>query len=627
MTKWKWAAAFLFVLVLTVLVAPLLIDVDSRVRPMIQNSIQSRLKVKAEVGALQLSLWRGLAVSLASLHIQDESSGRTLFRVGPSRIQLRLWSLFEGRPEAVFVADSPEFFLWKTEGGAWIFSDLMRAPVSATPTVEATPVPTETSRISFAIPLLSIEIKKGRFEIEGPETRQKIVLKEIGLKSSPLQKTEALRLEMSSEVELGGFPMTVKGPWVAEAEVGGQKILFGMDLSQTEISMSPHFLKPKGKGLKVHFQGRPQAPGLQIESLRIQPGDAEIQIAGPVGSEKIDLDVETLGLSLESLAEWVPSLSSFQMLGVVSAQAKITRDGPTAPIAVKGQLKAPILTAMRVPLRQVSVSYSWLNSKAEIPSWSAQLFDGSIGGDVRVDLASQTRGLSGRFRGKSINLEKLIELRAPVAKGSITGKGDLDFEFRSSGSNAEAFRKNLFAKGSFSAQEGSLSGLMALKAIGEKLKSIPGAQDKLSQVQVGDKYRDLSIRFELKDQRISLSDGKIHLEQARADATAWGEIRSDLGLTVQGDLFLPLNPVPRRLAVPDGRARIPYQLLGTAVSPAPNWDVTTKAVAGAYVEQEGVKALNQGLKNLKEQTKDPNIKKLLDQVPEDVGELLKNIKF
>lgn len=278
-------------------------------------------------------------------------------------------------------------------------------------------------------------------------------------------------------------------------------------------------------------------------------------------------------------------------------------------------------------LTEINTDMTFKNLVLTLKNTSLKAFNGKANVNLTCDFSAPktTYKIGGAVEGVDINAavtSQFADLKDSV-KGNLYSKMNIAGE----GVKVSEVKKNLTGKGDFKILNGSWSALAGLKMLGEKLKSIPQAKDKLSGLSMGDKFKTMRSNFTIKDSRFYLEKAEMDMEETRTALHGDGWVNFDKIMYFKGDILAPLSDAPSSLKTADGRAKIPVEFGGPMMGPNVKWEVTTNALAQAYLRGAGEKAVSEGLKNLKDSVKDENAKKILDKIPANAGDLLKNLKF
>jgi hypothetical protein len=151
----------------------------------------------------------------------------------------------------------------------------------------------------------------------------------------------------------------------------------------------------------------------------------------------------------------------------------------------------------------------------------------------------------------------------------------------------------------------------------QKIQNIPRADKLLSQLDISEKFESLKGSMNLENGITTIESISMNIPKNKAEAKASGTIDAKNNLKINGNIILPLDNVPAELKISDGRASIPFEVLGSTEAPAMNWDKTITYVVHAYSKDEGKKIIKEQVNRLKE--------KLMKD--EKIKDFIKGIKF
>jgi hypothetical protein len=219
--------------------------------------------------------------------------------------------------------------------------------------------------------------------------------------------------------------------------------------------------------------------------------------------------------------------------------------------------------------------------------------------------------VGGEVAGLDVNAA--ITSQMPPMKDNLFGKIFSKFTVAGSGVTKAKAKTTMKGSGNFKLENGQWSALKVLQMVGEKLSSIPGAKDKLGGVKVSGKFRQMKSDFNIAGGRFNIVNLVGDMEEANTGLNGNGYVDFDMNLSLIGKIFAPAGgDVPAELRAPDGRAAIPYEIGGLATSPSFKYEVTAKAVGGAYLKKEAGAAVKKAVENI---NAPPAVKDLLKKLP------------
>jgi uncharacterized protein involved in outer membrane biogenesis len=241
---------------------------------------------------------------------------------------------------------------------------------------------------------------------------------------------------------------------------------------------------------------------------------------------------------------------------------------------------------------------------------SAQAFAGKIGFNSTVDFkpVDPAYSVGGDVAGLDVNAAASNQM--PSMKDTLFGKMAAKFAVNGSGVTKTKAKQTMKGSGNFRIDNGSWSALKAMQAVGEKLKSIPGA-DKLAGISVTDKFKVLKSDFTISNGNFNIVNMIADMEGANTGLTGAGHVDFDMNMDLQGKILAPVPQPPPEIRNADGRAAVPYEISCLATAPCLKMDNTISVLAKAY----GKKALGDAAKKALEGIDNPTVKDLLKKLP------------
>jgi uncharacterized protein involved in outer membrane biogenesis len=576
-----------------VLLLPVFFDANKYIKPYVERAIASKLDVEPHLGRFSVSLWGKLAVNVAGVDLIDKQTKKSVFKVADASIELPIPPLFNKIADVTVFVREPQISAIKLRGGQLNFMRLLKSSQStgsgeAPPAAAAPLALLKDFKISITTAIEDAKINY-RDEVTGEVT----TLSNFDFLVKDFSLDEPFKYKITARLNSSQGGMHVSGP----AEVAG----------------TIRILKNSGEISGIDTAGK-----INLDSLELGNGSFEKQkgeplnfaVAGTIflnhANVKIDSNVESIRAKTEID---IKSYSPFDSVATIRAP--------------KIDLEA--LMKMNAKLTDVNVEARITPTEVQVRESRLKVFKGEYSGTMNMNykLSAKTFSMKGKISGIDVN--EAITSQAPDLKNSLVGSLNADFSLKSSGAAAADYKKNLTGEGVFTLKDGSWSALYALKMIGEKLAGIPGAKERIGDLKVGDKIQTGKSNFKIANQNIQLWSTIIDMKDTKATVIGGGDVGFNKQLKFKGFLIAPLGSPPPELKNSDGRAKIPFEVSGAVNSPNVNWNVTTDAVAKAYLKQEGGKALE---KLIKDNIQDENIKKIIEKAaPEGLDKLLKDIKL
>lgn len=388
---------------------------------------------------------------------------------------------------------------------------------------------------------------------------------------------------------------------------------------------------------------------VQMTQTSMMIGESDIGVSGEVknfkspvikveaSSRLMNVD-EMLGLSPvgepEKAATKAPEKTDQEIDREVEAMAQgpidILKKNPVMRnLVFQSQTKITKLIMKKIEMTNVSAVVDFEKLVLSMKDARLGIFGGQASSKISVDFNGKdpTYKIGGAI--KDLDMDQALAHQFADLKGFLGGKTSANFDVAGSGVVPSKVKMNLTGQGQFDLKDGTWSALSVLQKLGEKLQQIPGAKEKLGGARVGNKFKTLGGKFTIGNGQLNLINVTMELSEGNTGLVVNGKVSFNKTMELTGKLMLTANDVPKKLIGPDGRAHIPFELRGPLMSPEVVWEKTLTPVATAYGEHEAKKALGkaaeQGLQKLKENIKDENIKKVLEN--QNAQDLLKKIGF
>ncbi|HAV42809.1 TPA: hypothetical protein DCX15_02170 [bacterium] len=261
-----------------------------------------------------------------------------------------------------------------------------------------------------------------------------------------------------------------------------------------------------------------------------------------------------------------------------------------------GTLDISELIYLKESYRNVHAEVKFADNELKIPSLTANLYDGSLGGQGRLLLAKiPTYEFTGRITDVTVN--QMLSHLTPV-KDLVFGRLTADISFSGQGVELDQMKRNLTAVGDIRLNDGRLRGRLPLKEgflnlLGiSKEREIP--------------YQGLSAQIKIKDGVIKTADFKISGRDM--DIWASGEVSLDSRLNLLGTSILSKDlsdmvrgEVSSLLKDKEGRLSVSYELTGTLSSP--RFRLSTRDIT-EKIQQESEEKVTKEVDRLKEEVQE-----------------------
>jgi len=419
----------------------------------------------------------------------------------------------------------------------------------------------------------------------------------------------------------------------------------------------PVELKDLSITAKTRVPFKPTAPPLEIADISdlrvaVALGPSLIQVKGTVLNGQATMTVSSPSVNTADLPITLPLTKPVELKELtVTAKTRVPFK-PTAPpleiadisdlrlgvvlgksvLSVKGTLLAghanvtlsspsvqtgdlPVETglAKSVELRNLLVNADLKGPNARLSNASFQLFDGRFKADGEMSTGSPTPPFRGKVRIDGLQLGPALATISPDSTVSMSGTAAMDLAVTGRGFTLPDLTKALEGPGHLRIKNGKIEGINLMEEAVTLLKVAGLSPDRLK-----------STAFSAIETDVMIEQGLVNVQKLLMDshdfqATGAGTVGFDQALNLAVNLHLSpalsqklaaSSPIAR-IALKEGRLRLPFQITGTLQAPA--YGLDTKELTGKVQEQvkeqvnEAVKGLLEGTtnpKDLQQQGKD-----------------------
>lgn len=659
------------VLIVVVLVAPLFYDVNTKIKPQIQTAIEENLNAKAEIGKLSLGVLFGINIGIESLKIIETADNNVFFEMKDAKLKIPYASLFTGKVAITLDAKSPTLKLNRDAQGNLNVSKLMKPKKAEAPAEKSGDGSAGGSAALGKIDF-STDITDANIEFHDRQAGTDYKINRLDFKSHNIGIGHPFETEVSANLDINNKrDMKVSGKVVfsgkTEIAMDGsnlEKVVSKAKLDLTDVEVSqPSLNKAKGSPLTLDTDILVSKDMTYSGTATLKGADFRVAGFVPKATDVVgDFQIKTNELDIKKMSMKVGS-SDFNLSGSVKdfeapvvnltfSSKKLNLDEmlpkpkegsgkgsaePEDPKALEkslAELEGPIAMVRQNPvlrkmnLRAQTSIDSLIMKNAEISNIKAvatfrdlvlsmdnttlAAFNGSGNVDLKIDFSQRKPSYSFKAKVQKLDTNKAMVSQFKDLDKTLTGLANASFEIKGSGVTMDDLNKNLNGRGNMNVENGSWSGLGVLKAVGDKLKSIPKAGEMVSGIKISDKFKTLKSDFSIGGGRFNILNGIMEMEGANTSVTLNGFVAFTKDMLMKGDIVAPMGQVPKKMSTSDGRGKVPYEVKGTVDNPKVDWDKTLGPVATAFAQQEGEKL----------------IKKEVDKIKNDaVKKLFKGIKL
>ncbi|MEK7726735.1 MAG: AsmA family protein [Nitrospirota bacterium] len=295
---------------------------------------------------------------------------------------------------------------------------------------------------------------------------------------------------------------------------------------------------------------------------------------------------------------------------VLGGHANVTLSSPSVQT---GDLPVETGLAKSVELRNLLVNADLKGPNARLSNASFQLFDGQFKADGEMSTGSPTPPFRGKVKIDGLQLGPALAAISPDSMVSMSGTAAMDLAVTGRGFTMPDLTKALEGPGHLRIKNGKIEGINLMEEAVTLLKVAGLSPDRLKTTAFSAIETDVMIKQGL------VNVQKLLMDSHDFQATGAGTVGFDQALNLAVNLHLSpalsqklaaSSPIAR-IALKEGRLRLPFQITGTIQAPA--YGLDTKELTGKVQEQvkdqvnEAVKGLLEGTtnpKDLQQQGKD-----------------------
>ena len=286
---------------------------------------------------------------------------------------------------------------------------------------------------------------------------------------------------------------------------------------------------------------------------------------------------------------------------VLAGQANVTLSSPSVQT---GDLPVETGLAKSVELRNLLVNADLKGPNARLSNASFLLFDGQFKADGEMSTASPTPPFRAKVKIDGLQLGPALAAISPDSRVSMSGTAAMDLAVTGRGFTMPDLTKALEGPGHLRIKNGKIEGINLMEEAVTLLKVAGLSPDRLKTTAFSAIETDVMIKQGL------VNVQKLLIDSHDFQATGAGTVGFDQALNLGVNLHLSpalsqklaaSSPVAR-IALKEGRLRLPFQITGTIQ--APDYGLNTKELTGKVQEQVKEK-VNEAVKGLLEGTTNP----------------------
>ncbi|SPP63103.1 AsmA family protein [Nitrospira lenta] len=286
---------------------------------------------------------------------------------------------------------------------------------------------------------------------------------------------------------------------------------------------------------------------------------------------------------------------------LLAGQANVTLSSPSVQT---GDLPVETGLAKSVELRNLLVNANLKGPNARLSNASFQLFDGQFKAEGELSTGSQAPPFRGKIKIDGLQLGPALAAISPNSTVSMSGTAAMDLAVTGRGFTMPDLTKSLEGPGHLRIKNGKIEGINLMEEASALLKVAGLSPDRLKATAFSAIETDVMIKQGL------VTVQKLLMDSHDFQATGAGTVGFDQTLNLAVNLHLTpalsqklaaSSPIVR-IALKDGRLRLPFQIAGTLQAPA--YGLDTKELTGK-VQEQVKEQLNEAVKGLLEDTTNP----------------------
>ena len=596
-----------------ILSLPFLVDLNKyqdHYKPLIEEALNRKIQLQD----IRLTIWPRIGARVAGFTVLDDPS----FSSGPFAsltsldVGVKLLPLLSGKVEVEEIT-LREPVLTVITNKSKVMNVSTIGPKTPTPAAESgAPSPSHGDPLQ-ALALLAVDhlsIDGGKVTYRDlsttPVTEYQIEDLELALKSVRIGQTPTLHF--AATVQPYNLPVALDGsfgPLVERLEVkqydftlGFGKVALGLKGALLDGTLNATLSSPSISTADLPVT-LPLTKPVQIKDLRVV-AKAPYPLKQGVSSMEL-ADVTDLDLAL------VMGNSSLNVHGtVLGGHAKLTLASPsinTADLPVDTGFKKP------VDITQLEANADLKGQEARLTNLSFRIFNGQAKAQGGMSTATATPPFNGMVTIQGLQLGPVLDAVSPDSKVSISGTAAMDIAVAGRGFSMPDLTKTLEGPGHLEVKEGKIEGVNLMEEAVTLLKVAGISLDRADATAFSIIETDFTIRQGI------INVQKLLMDSHDFQATGNGTVGFDQALNLAVNLNLSQtlsqklagsSPIAK-LALKDGRLRLPLLITGTVQ--APSYRLDARGLTGKVQEQvqEKVKEAIGGL--LKGETKPSDLEK------------------
>src|SRR5215470_10133270 len=284
----KWLGIFLSVLILAVVSAPFLINVD-QFRPTLQSELSRVLGREVTLGNLQFKILRGEVTADDLSVAEDPAFGKPAFiRAQSLHVGVEIWPFIMSRKLIVtnLTLDQPEIELVQAPSGNWNFSSL--GGKSTTPSGR-----TPSAQVPLDLSVQLVRVSNGRLTLRRTFGHWKpLVLEQGDIELRDLSATAVFPFSVTARVRGGGaITLNGKAGPLNPTDSAMTPVTVYLSVTQLDLARSgANDVAPSVAGL-MSFNGSGDSDGTNLHiKAKLKAEKLRLAMKGSPASRPVELD-------------------------------------------------------------------------------------------------------------------------------------------------------------------------------------------------------------------------------------------------------------------------------------------------------------------------------------------------
>jgi len=463
-------------ILVAIVVIPLFVDLNDY-KPEISAAVKEKTGRTLSIeGDIDLSLfpWLGISTGKILLSNADTFKAKHFAVIEESHIKVKLLPLLSKEVEvSTLVFKGLVLNLAKNKQGMSNWADLAgEKPSEAKP--EPTAEPEKNKEAAFALASVMIggvEIENAQLSWDDQQSAQKVLIKDLNLKTGKIHFDELIDIELSLFVENNAPALTEQLSLTTQLKL--DENFQSIQLNNTKINSAT-----KGKsipnGAFTLALLTDVAIDLQQETVALKPFNLQFDattIQGSVQLKQFKQPAIQFDLAINEVNVDRYSSKKAAVKAPVTPAAAVTAASQLIPVKtirglnVDGQLKVGKLQASGLTLEQIALKIAAKNGIVKTEQSIQKLYQGQYKGKLNLNAQTNTPKISLNETITGVQIGQLLKALKPDAPAQVTGALNVQAKLNTRGNTVAQFKSALSGNLGFSLNNGALQGINIQKMI------------------------------------------------------------------------------------------------------------------------------------------------------------------